>query len=94
MAAGGWINGVERSLIYCIRHKMGGDSATPDHDTPVFHPILLQRWKEHFAKEFPTLDSSKAVQKQVGIMLMLTAWSCTSVIASATAANIGLMSIL
>ena len=73
---------------------MGGDSATPDHDTPVFHPILLQRWKEHFAKEFPTLDSSKAVQKQVGIMLMLTAWSCTSVIASATAANIGLMSIL
>ncbi|DBA75188.1 TPA: hypothetical protein ACH3X1_010495 [Trebouxia sp. C0004] len=55
---------VERSLIYCMQHRIAKDNATPDHDRPVFHPILLQRWKEHFANAFPFLASSKIVQTQ------------------------------
>lgn len=55
---------VERSLIYCMLHKIASACATPDHARPVFHPILLQRWKEHFASAFPFLASSKIVQQQ------------------------------
>ena len=58
---------VERSLIYCGKHKISCDHNNPEHQRRVFDPILLQRWKEHFASLFPTLESSKEVQKQVSI---------------------------
>ena len=49
-----------------MKHKIASDSNNPDHPRPVFHATLLQRWKEHFAAAFPSLESSKAINKQVG----------------------------
>ena len=65
LCSGKCLSEVERSLCYCLKHHIAPDADQPKHAEPVFHPALIQRWREKYATQFPDLESSREIMKEV-----------------------------
>ena len=42
---------VERSLMYCMKHKILPGQDNPEHTKPLFSEKVLRIWRLHYAKK-------------------------------------------
>ena len=58
-ATGKSVSGVDKSLLYCLKHPIPLGFETPPHTRPLIHPLLAERWRLHYALRHAHLESSK-----------------------------------
>ena len=56
---------IGQSLLYCSKHPMKIDDATPEHTRPLFTKALKRSWVKKCAQRYPELAWSKIIMEKV-----------------------------